>query len=121
LDSIQTLPSLPIYLLQFLRLSQANNKDLKFFIRFQHVIEVSSFRSVEESIETARVELDGIVGAHLVAAVAADTVFSVDPGWCFIDHGDHMHRACVSACAAGYTLGFDDPRRHREGVPEDRI
>jgi hypothetical protein len=67
------------------------------------------------------VELDGIVLAHFVAAVAADAIFCVYLGRCFIDHGDDMHGAGISAGATGYTPCFDGPREHREGVPEDRM
>ena len=66
-------------------------------------------------------ELDGIVGAHLVAAVAADAVFCIDLSGRFVFDSDHMHGAGISAGATGYALGFDRPGKDRESIPEDRI
>ena len=66
-------------------------------------------------------EFDGVMGAHFVAAVAADAIFCVDLGRCFIDDSDDMYRAGISAATAGHTLGLDDPGEYRESVPEDRI
>ena len=69
----------------------------------------------------AGVELDGIVGTHLVAAVTADAVFSVDLCGCFVENGDHMFWARITAGATGYTLGLDNPGEHRESIPEYRL
>lgn len=56
-----------------------------------------------------------------MAAVAADAIFGVDFGGCFVDNGDDMYRASISAATAGRTLGLDDPGEYRESVPKDRI
>ena len=40
--------------------------------------------SVEQAVEAAGMKLDGIVGAHFVAAIAADAIFGVDFGGCFV-------------------------------------
>jgi hypothetical protein len=70
------------------------------------------FLTVEQAVETAGLEFDGIMGAHFVAAVATDAVFGVDLSGHFFQNCDHMFGTCVSAGTTGYTLGFNDPGEH---------
>lgn len=59
---------------------------------------------MEQAIEAAGVEFDGIVGAHLVAAVTSDAFFGVDPGRGCICYGDDVHGAGIPAGSAGHAL-----------------
>ena len=49
-------------------------------------------------------ELDGIVRAHLMAAVTADAIFSVDLRGCFVDNGYYVFWARITAGATEITL-----------------
>jgi hypothetical protein len=76
---------------------------------------------IEQAIEAAGVEFDGIMGAHFMAAVAPDAFFGIDLSGFFVGDGDDFHWAGIPAGATRHTPRLDGPGEHRECIPEDRI
>ena len=58
--------------------------------------------AVNKSVKPARAQLDGVIRAHFVAAVAADAFSFVDAGALSLDDGDRVHGAGIAADTTWY-------------------
>ena len=74
---------------------------------------------MQQPVQRAALQSDGVVRAHFMAAVAADAVVMPNMGDALLNRDD-LHRAGIAADAAADAFVRDNLRADAEGMLENR-